>query len=75
MPSVAEGFYQGGSSEFGAWASAAGAHKLRNSYAPVGSSGATRFDDENGAAGGGYSSDGLYNGGRGAHQVAPVKLC
>lgn len=30
---------------------------------------ATRFDDEASAAGGGYSSDGLFNSGRGAHQA------
>lgn len=43
---------------------------MRNSYAPVGSSTAGHFDEEGSVGrGGGYSSDGMYNNGRAAHQV------
>lgn len=48
----------------------AGAQRVRNSYAPVGSSTAGHFDEEGSVGrGGGYSSDGMYNNGRAAHQV------
>lgn len=54
----------------GAVAADAGAQRVRNSYAPVGGSAAAHFDDEGSIGrGGGYSSDGMYNNGRAAHQA------